>query len=76
MEQIFGFVDQNRDRFLGELFTLLRQPSISALNQGVTECAELLKRQLPVNVKFLFEGEEEVGKAAIADKRAGQQQLF
>ena len=46
MKQIFGFVDQNRDRFLGELSTLLRQPSISALNQGVTECAELLKRQM------------------------------
>ena len=46
MEQIFGFVDQNRERFLGELYTLLRQPSISAQNQGVTECAELLKRQM------------------------------
>jgi acetylornithine deacetylase/succinyl-diaminopimelate desuccinylase-like protein len=46
MEQIFGFVDQNRDRFLGELCTLLRQPSISAQNVGVIECAHLLKSQM------------------------------
>ena len=39
-------VDQHRDRFLRELYALLRQPSISAQNQGVTECAELLKRQM------------------------------
>jgi acetylornithine deacetylase/succinyl-diaminopimelate desuccinylase-like protein len=46
MEQIFRYVDQNRERFLKELFVLLRQPSISAQNQGVTECAQLLKQQM------------------------------
>lgn len=46
MQEIFRYVDQNRERFLGELFALLRQPSISVANQGVTECAELLKGQM------------------------------
>jgi acetylornithine deacetylase/succinyl-diaminopimelate desuccinylase-like protein len=46
MNEIFRYVDQNRERFLQELYVLLRQPSISAQNQGVTECAHLLKRQL------------------------------
>lgn len=46
MDEIFHYVDQHRDRFLDELFVLLRQPSISAQNIGVTECAELLARQM------------------------------
>jgi acetylornithine deacetylase/succinyl-diaminopimelate desuccinylase-like protein len=46
MNEIFRYVDQNRERFLRELCVLLRQPSISAQNQGVTECAHLLKRQM------------------------------
>ena len=46
MNEIFRYVDQNRQRFLDELFVLLRQPSISAQNQGVTECARLLQGQM------------------------------
>jgi len=36
------YIENNRSRFLDELFTLLRQPSISTRNEGVQECAELL----------------------------------
>jgi len=46
MEQIFRYVDQHRDRFLSELFSLLRQPSISTQDEGVAECAQLLKGQM------------------------------
>lgn len=46
MDGIFRYVDQNRERFLDELYVLLRQPSISAENQGVVECAQLLKQQM------------------------------
>src|SRR5574341_57330 len=46
MDEIFRYVDQNRQRFLDELFVLLRQPSISAQNHGVTECAHLLTQQM------------------------------
>ena len=42
MQQIETYIEQNQDRFLEELFTLLRQRSISATGEGVEECAQLL----------------------------------
>ncbi|MGH7263122.1 MAG: M20/M25/M40 family metallo-hydrolase, partial [Candidatus Rokuibacteriota bacterium] len=44
MKDVFQYVEANRDRFIAELLTLLRQPSISAQSVGVTECAELVRR--------------------------------
>src|SRR5574337_1870535 len=46
MNDIFRYIDANRDRFISELLTLLRQPSISAQNVGVAECAELVRRSM------------------------------
>ena len=46
MREIYKYVDEHRGRFLDELFLLLRQVSISAQNQGVKECAQLLQRQM------------------------------
>ena len=46
MQEVFSYVDANRDRVLRELFGLLRQPSISAQNVGVAECAALLAREM------------------------------
>ena len=40
------YVEQNRERFLAELFTFLRQPSISTRNEGVRECAALLANMM------------------------------
>ena len=37
-----AYIRANRERFLAELFTLLRQPSISTRNEGMNECAALL----------------------------------
>ena len=34
MDKIFGYIDQNLNRFIEELFVLLRQPSISARWEG------------------------------------------
>jgi len=42
MQPIENYIQQNRGRFLEELFTLLRQRSISATGEGVEECAERL----------------------------------
>ena len=44
MKDVFQYVEANQERFIAELLTLLRQPSISAQNVGVTECAELVRR--------------------------------
>jgi acetylornithine deacetylase/succinyl-diaminopimelate desuccinylase-like protein len=46
MEKIFGYIDQNLDRFIEELFVLLRQPSISARWEGVEECSKLLVQMM------------------------------
>jgi acetylornithine deacetylase/succinyl-diaminopimelate desuccinylase-like protein len=42
MEKVFQYIDQNLNRFMEELFPLLRQPSISARWEGVEECARML----------------------------------
>lgn len=46
MQDIFKYIDGNRDHYLEELFTLLRQPSISTQDVGVSECAQLLTQIL------------------------------
>ncbi len=42
MRDIFQYIDHNFNRFIEELFPLIRQPSISARWEGVEECARLL----------------------------------
>jgi len=42
MEKVFAYIDQNLNRFIEELFVLLRQPSVSARWEGVEECSRLL----------------------------------
>src|SRR5215216_3026242 len=42
LDRVLAACDANRDRDLGDLIRLLRQPSISAQNIGVTECAALI----------------------------------
>jgi acetylornithine deacetylase/succinyl-diaminopimelate desuccinylase-like protein len=42
MEKVYTYVDQNLNRFIDELFVLVRQPSISARWEGVEECCKLL----------------------------------
>ncbi len=45
-EKIFAHIDSNYETHLGKVQELIRQPSISAENRGVRECAELIKRHL------------------------------
>jgi acetylornithine deacetylase/succinyl-diaminopimelate desuccinylase-like protein len=42
-EKIFKHIDQHYDEHLSKLQELVRQPSISAENRGVRECAELVR---------------------------------
>jgi acetylornithine deacetylase/succinyl-diaminopimelate desuccinylase-like protein len=41
LEQVVRAIDSRRDSLLNDLFTLLAQPSISAQDIGIRECAEL-----------------------------------
>jgi acetylornithine deacetylase/succinyl-diaminopimelate desuccinylase-like protein len=42
LKKIFSHIEGQKKRHLDELFTLLRQPSISATGEGIQECATLL----------------------------------
>ena len=46
LERVLAGCDTHRQRDLDDLFRLLRQPSISAQNIGVTECAALVQELL------------------------------
>src|ERR1700746_498923 len=43
LEPIDKYVESQKDRFIEELRNLVRQPSISSQNNGVRECAELIR---------------------------------
>ncbi len=43
---INSYVENHRDRFIEELRTLIRQPSISSQDKGVKECAELIRKMM------------------------------
>ena len=46
MEKVYAYIDQNLDRFIEELFVLVRQPSISARWEGVEECSKLVVQMM------------------------------
>lgn len=46
LQDIYMWIDDHRDAMVAELQELLRQPSISAQNVGLEECAALLRRQM------------------------------
>jgi len=46
MQEAFGYIEENRQRFIEELKQLVAQPSISSYDQGVKECALLLKEMM------------------------------
>lgn len=42
MQDIFDYIDANADEYIADLQTLVQQPSISAQNIGLEECAEIV----------------------------------
>lgn len=42
MKKVFEYIEQHQQDFMAELFTFLRQKSISTRDEGVSECAEFL----------------------------------
>ena len=40
------FVDKHRNELLNDLQTLIKQPSISAKNEGIEECSILVSKML------------------------------
>ncbi|MCH8324196.1 MAG: M20/M25/M40 family metallo-hydrolase [Thaumarchaeota archaeon] len=46
MKKILSHVDSNMSNLVSSLQTLIRQPSVSAKNEGIEECANLVKKML------------------------------
>lgn len=46
MKKILNFVDRNLDELISDLQTLIRQPSVSAKNEGIEKCAILVSKIL------------------------------
>ncbi|MFN3654014.1 MAG: M20/M25/M40 family metallo-hydrolase [Candidatus Nitrosotenuis sp.] len=46
MNKVLRHVDRNMGRLVSDLQTLIRQPSVSAKNQGIEQCATLVSRLL------------------------------
>jgi len=45
-DRVDSYIDQNVQQFIDDLRTLVKQPSVSAQNIGMKECAELLQKML------------------------------
>ncbi len=61
MKDIYDYIDAHADEFIADLQTFVRQPSISAQNIGLRECAELVRGMmhddgLPAEFHELREG--------------------
>src|SRR6266704_751787 len=46
LRQAFDYIQKNREPFLRDFRTLLRQPSISAQGKGITDCARIVKKNM------------------------------
>jgi len=76
MRDVYQYVDDHRDEILGDFFTFLRQPSISAQKIGLEECCDLLLRLmaedgLPAR-KMPVQGGPPIVFSDIASRNAGK----
>lgn len=46
LKSTFDHISKNKDRFLQDFRTLLKQPSISAQKFGIEDCAKIVKKQM------------------------------
>ncbi|HID04496.1 MAG TPA: M20/M25/M40 family metallo-hydrolase [Aigarchaeota archaeon] len=46
IEDVFSYVDENRDRYVELVKRLVSQPSVSATGEGINECADLVAEAL------------------------------
>lgn len=50
LQDVYDHIDAHADEYVRDLQILVRQPSVSAQNVGLRECAELVLVQLPINL--------------------------
>ena len=50
IKKVLGHVDKNMNVLVKDLRVLIQQPSVSAKNQGIKKCANLVKNTLKKSV--------------------------
>lgn len=58
LKRVFQHIDSNSKRFIDELAWLVRQPSVSARNEGIQKCAEMteqMMQKIGLSTKILAE---------------------
>ena len=46
IKEAWGYADKHKNKFVSELEEIVKQPSISAQNIGLKECAELVRNKM------------------------------
>ena len=46
IKKVLQHIDKNMNAFVNDLCILIQQPSVSAKNQGIKKCANLVKNML------------------------------
>ncbi|TMI47268.1 hypothetical protein E6H20_11060, partial [Candidatus Bathyarchaeota archaeon] len=46
LKQAFEYIQKNKEPFLRDFRTLLRQPSVSAQGKGIVDCARIVKKNM------------------------------
>ena len=46
LQKVYRYIDAHADDFVKNLVRIVRQPSVSAKNEGMRECAELVERTM------------------------------
>lgn len=46
LEKVYGYINAHKQEFLNDLIKLVKQPSVSARNEGIKECAELVEEMM------------------------------
>jgi len=46
LEEVYSYIDTNRQKSVNDLIRLVKQPSVSARSEGIVECAEILEKMM------------------------------
>jgi acetylornithine deacetylase/succinyl-diaminopimelate desuccinylase-like protein len=80
LEKIYNYIDGNSEKFIKDLVRLVKQPSVSAKNEGLKECAEIVERvmkEVGLSTRILPEKEgNPVVFGEIKGKKAEKTLLF
>jgi len=79
LEKIYNYVDVNSKRFLEDLTRLVDQPSVSAKNEGIQQCAKLVEKMMKetgLHTKIIENGGNPVLYGEIRSEEAEKTLLF